>query len=343
MYTDDLRRAKREVGRDAGREGIQRSDLRSGSSNLLASSARIASMSNRNSRPPAPDGQHAGAGARRCRRRGGSVQCRRSRGRPAGASTVPDHRSGRSARRISLSSCPGMKVSVGNAPDAADVTRTLRSWQPPRPHHRPEPALCPSTGAVAQVPDPDQGRLAGLGRLPEREGRSLLPRRGWRRRSQDRPYPDLRRKAGFVAEYAYSFGMTVCPPRRYGAGAVSTRCRRKPPGYSSGWSLLLFRALGEQSSSSISTTSCPKVYESRFASFLLPYSGLRFLERSTYAAVADHVILRRSPTGARRSYEVELDEEVTIVRTGPDADRLRAKPGAGAATGAVTVPVRAPW
>jgi glycosyltransferase involved in cell wall biosynthesis len=69
---------------------------------------------------------------------------------------------------------------------------------------------------------------------------------------------------------------------------------------------------------------CPEVYESRFPNgsrALL--RGLRLLERATYA-VADHVISTNDSyrrTAMRRGRVAAAD--VTVVRTGPDPDRLR--------------------
>jgi glycosyltransferase involved in cell wall biosynthesis len=69
---------------------------------------------------------------------------------------------------------------------------------------------------------------------------------------------------------------------------------------------------------------CPEVYESRFPNgsrALL--RGLRLLERATYA-VADHVISTNDSyraTAIRRGKVAA--EDVTVVRTGPDPDRLR--------------------
>ena len=69
---------------------------------------------------------------------------------------------------------------------------------------------------------------------------------------------------------------------------------------------------------------CPEVYESRFPNgsrALL--RGLRLLERATYA-VADHVISTNDSyraTAIRRGKVAS--EDVTVVRTGPDPDRLR--------------------
>jgi glycosyltransferase involved in cell wall biosynthesis len=73
------------------------------------------------------------------------------------------------------------------------------------------------------------------------------------------------------------------------------------------------------------------VYESRFpdgSRALL--GGLRFLERATYA-VADHVISTNESYRATAMARGNVaSEDVTVVRTGPDPDRLkRGKPNAG--------------
>lgn len=69
---------------------------------------------------------------------------------------------------------------------------------------------------------------------------------------------------------------------------------------------------------------CPEVYESRFMNGSRIVRGaLRLFERATYA-LADHVVVtnesyRETATG-RGAVEAE---RVTVVRTGPDPDRLR--------------------
>ena len=69
---------------------------------------------------------------------------------------------------------------------------------------------------------------------------------------------------------------------------------------------------------------CPELYESRFPDGpKLPYRGLRALERRTHRA-ADHVISTNDSyrdIAIRRSGKRPGD--VTVVRTGPDPDRLR--------------------
>jgi glycosyltransferase involved in cell wall biosynthesis len=72
---------------------------------------------------------------------------------------------------------------------------------------------------------------------------------------------------------------------------------------------------------------CPELFESRFPSGpKLPYRGLRALERRTHRT-ADHVI---STNGSYREIAVKRSgkapDDVTIVRTGPDPERLRRGP-----------------
>jgi glycosyltransferase involved in cell wall biosynthesis len=69
---------------------------------------------------------------------------------------------------------------------------------------------------------------------------------------------------------------------------------------------------------------CPEVYVSRFGGGAsVTYRALRMLERATYA-LADHVIATNESyraTAMRRGHVPT--ERVTVVRTGPDPDRLR--------------------
>ena len=69
---------------------------------------------------------------------------------------------------------------------------------------------------------------------------------------------------------------------------------------------------------------CPELYESRFPDGArLPHRLLLALERATYRT-ADHVISTNESyrRAAMRRGDKHADE-VTIVRTGPDPDRLR--------------------
>ncbi len=139
-----------------------------------------------------------------------------------------------------------------------------------------------------------------------------------------RPYPPTLGKLGFVAEYLYSFAMT--------AWLVSKAWRRQrfhvlqtcnPPDIF--WPLgLVFRLLAGTRFVFDQHDLCPELYESRFPDGArLPYLGLRFLERCTYWT-ADHVI---ATNDSYRAIAIERGgkrpDQVSVVRTGPDLERLR--------------------
>jgi glycosyltransferase involved in cell wall biosynthesis len=142
-----------------------------------------------------------------------------------------------------------------------------------------------------------------------------------------RPYPPTQRKAGFLAEYVWSFAMTawlvVKVWRRKRFDAVQT-CN--PPDIF--WPILLaFRLLGGARVVFDQHDLCPELYESRFPDGPgLPYRMLRLTERCTYGT-AHHVV---STNESYRSKAIERGgkrpEQVTVVRTGPDPDRLRRGP-----------------
>jgi glycosyltransferase involved in cell wall biosynthesis len=131
-------------------------------------------------------------------------------------------------------------------------------------------------------------------------------------------------KFGFVAEYACSFLATawlMLKARRSGRFAVIQACN--PPDIF--WPLaLVFRALEGTRFVHDHHDLCPELYESRFPSGpRLPYKGLRALERRTHRA-ADHVIATNDSyreIAITRSGKSASD--VTVVRTGPDPQRLR--------------------
>jgi glycosyltransferase involved in cell wall biosynthesis len=131
-------------------------------------------------------------------------------------------------------------------------------------------------------------------------------------------------KLSFVAEYAYSFLATTwmtLKARRSGRFALIQACN--PPDIF--WPLAMaFRALDGSRFVFDHHDLCPELYESRFPGGpRLPYKGLRALERRTHRA-ADHVIATndsyREIAVARSG---KLPTEVTVVRTGPDPQRLR--------------------
>jgi glycosyltransferase involved in cell wall biosynthesis len=139
-----------------------------------------------------------------------------------------------------------------------------------------------------------------------------------------RPYAPGDSKLGFVAEYAYSFLATAwltLRARRSGRFSVIQACN--PPDIF--WPIaLFFRAIDRSRFVFDHHDLCPELYESRFPHGLkLPYRGLRALERATQQT-ADHVI---STNDSYRNIALtrngKLGEDVTVVRTGPDPQRLR--------------------
>jgi glycosyltransferase involved in cell wall biosynthesis len=139
-----------------------------------------------------------------------------------------------------------------------------------------------------------------------------------------RPYAPGGSKVGFIAEYAYSFLATAwqtLKARRAGRFAVIQACN--PPDIF--WPIALaFRAIERTRFVFDHHDLCPELYESRFPDGpKLPYKGLRALERRTHRT-ADHVISTNDSyrdIAVRRSGKQACD--VTVVRTGPDPERLR--------------------
>ena len=139
-----------------------------------------------------------------------------------------------------------------------------------------------------------------------------------------RPYAPGGSKFSFLAEYAYSFLATAwatLKARRSGRFAVIQACN--PPDIF--WPLAIaFRGLEGTRFVFDHHDLCPELYESRFpGGAKLPYTGLRALERRTHRA-ADHVI---STNDSYREIAVSRSgkpaADVTVVRTGPDPQRLR--------------------
>jgi glycosyltransferase involved in cell wall biosynthesis len=142
-----------------------------------------------------------------------------------------------------------------------------------------------------------------------------------------RPYAPGGSKLSFVAEYAYSFLATAwqaLKARRRGRFAVIQACN--PPDIF--WPIALaFRAVEGTKFVFDHHDLCPELFESRFPGGpRLPYRGLRALERRTHRT-ADHVISTNSSyrdIAVTRSGKPPGD--VTIVRTGPDPERLQRGP-----------------
>lgn len=139
-----------------------------------------------------------------------------------------------------------------------------------------------------------------------------------------RPYAPGGSKAGFVLEYLYSFLATArlaLRARRRGPFAVVQACN--PPDIF--WPLA--RWLRNRDGSRFVFDHhdlCPELYNSRFpGGARLPLQGLLWLERQTFRT-ADRVIsTNRSYAAVARDRGDKPAEHVTVVRTGPDPDRLR--------------------
>jgi glycosyltransferase involved in cell wall biosynthesis len=141
------------------------------------------------------------------------------------------------------------------------------------------------------------------------------------------PYAPGGSKLSFIAEYAYSFLATAwqtLKARRKGRLAVIQACN--PPDIF--WPIaLFFRAINGTKFVFDHHDLCPELFESRFPGGpTLPYRGLRALERRTHRS-ADHVI---STNASYREIAINRSgkrpQDVTIVRTGPDPDKLKRGP-----------------
>jgi glycosyltransferase involved in cell wall biosynthesis len=139
-----------------------------------------------------------------------------------------------------------------------------------------------------------------------------------------RPYSPGGSKASFVMEYVYSFSATLrltMKAARGGRFAAIQTCN--PPDIF--WPIgLLFRLIHGSRFVFDHHDLCPELYESRFPSGPRAiHKALRLLERATVRS-ADRVI---STNESYRSIAVERDgadpDHVTVVRTGPDPNRLK--------------------
>lgn len=139
-----------------------------------------------------------------------------------------------------------------------------------------------------------------------------------------RPYAPGGSKLSFVMEYAYSFAATawhVIKARRRGKFAVMQACN--PPDIF--WPIALaLRAADRTKFVFDHHDLCPELFQSRFPDGpRLPLRGLLALERRTHRT-ADHVISTNDSyrdIAIRRSGKEPQD--VTVVRTGPDPDKLK--------------------
>jgi glycosyltransferase involved in cell wall biosynthesis len=140
-----------------------------------------------------------------------------------------------------------------------------------------------------------------------------------------RPYCPGGGAASFFLEYAYSFAATaILSLKAVRGGRFGAVQSCNPPDIF--WPIcLLFRLLHGSRFVFDHHDLCPETFESRFPGGpALLYRGLRLLERCT-TRVADHVV---STNESYRNLVMERDGvepgRVTVVRTGPDPDKLRA-------------------
>jgi glycosyltransferase involved in cell wall biosynthesis len=139
-----------------------------------------------------------------------------------------------------------------------------------------------------------------------------------------RPYAPGGGAAGFVVEYAYSFLATarlVLRARREGRFDVLQACN--PPDIF--WPIARWLRRRDASRFVFDHHDlCPELYDSRFPQGRpLPRRGLVALERATFRS-ADHVVSTNASyaeIALRRGQKRPAD--VTVVRTGPDPERLR--------------------
>jgi len=142
-----------------------------------------------------------------------------------------------------------------------------------------------------------------------------------------RPYAPGGSKVSFLTEYVYSFLATArltLKARLKGRFAVMQACN--PPDIF--WPIaLMLRAVDRTRFVFDHHDLCPELFQSRFPDGpTLPYRGLRALERRTHRT-ANHVIATNDSyrdIAIRRSGKAP--EDVTVVRTGPDPDKLKRGP-----------------
>jgi glycosyltransferase involved in cell wall biosynthesis len=141
-----------------------------------------------------------------------------------------------------------------------------------------------------------------------------------------RPYAPGGSKLSFVAEYAYSFLATAwhtLKARRNGRFAVIQACN--PPDIF--WPIALAFRLERTKFVFDHHDLCPELFLSRFENPpALPFKGLLWLERRTFRT-ARHVI---STNESYRQIAIERGGkspgDVTVVRTGPNPERLKRGP-----------------
>jgi glycosyltransferase involved in cell wall biosynthesis len=156
----------------------------------------------------------------------------------------------------------------------------------------------------------------GTGRFQEAEGVTI---RAYR------PYAPGGGALGYLLEYAWSFLATawlVAAARRQGAFAVLQACN--PPDIF--WPIARWYRWRDRTRFVFDHHDlCPELYESRFPDGpALPLRCLRALERATFRTADRVVSTNESYAGVARDRGGVDRDRVTVVRTGPDPDRLRA-------------------
>jgi glycosyltransferase involved in cell wall biosynthesis len=138
-----------------------------------------------------------------------------------------------------------------------------------------------------------------------------------------RPYAPGGSKIGFIVEYAYSFLATAwmtAKARRSGRFAVLQACN--PPDIF--WPIaLMLRLLDRTQFVFDHHDLCPELYESRFPDGpKLPYLALRALERRTHRTAKHVISTNESYREVAMTRGGKSGHEVTVVRSGPDPQRL---------------------
>lgn len=129
---------------------------------------------------------------------------------------------------------------------------------------------------------------------------------------------------GYVTEYAYSFAHTARLVRRaLRDGPIDVLQACNPPDIF--WPIARWLRLRHGTRFVFDHHDlCPELYRSRFGSTGAPYKGLTFLERQTFHAADRVTSTNESYAAVARERGGKNRDEVTVVRTGPDPQRLRA-------------------
>jgi len=137
-----------------------------------------------------------------------------------------------------------------------------------------------------------------------------------------RPYQPGGGGIGFLVEYVYSHRHSVVGHRVWRRRRFRVLQACNPPDVF--WPLgILFRIVGGSRFVFDHHDLCPELYESRFpGGARMPYWGLRVLEWCTFRS-ADHVISTNESSAKSPSGEARSEPTSNVVRTGPDADKLR--------------------